>query len=277
MKILVALIFTLHTVYASAQTDTLAYAIGYKDTMEKLSNYARELLDSSRLQYIKGMEENKFDERIPDDSEYRINYSIGGMQGMFMLNNFEQTESGDKIPVNCLIDGLVLVAENKLTLPEDTIAIRKYMSKIPKFERITELPDSIRCTVLKNVAIQWAFRPDLADNVKVYSKSKDAKANYLAFARGMADALMLSSNIKSGSDYDLGKKMIRTICLWVRLVYFECLNQDSFIEGVKAAMGITPLLIDKDVLDKRIERLKRENSKKVEDWYEQQEEPDIVN
>lgn len=239
MRFFLTSLFLMLCCTVKAQTDTLSYAAGNHITQSILAEDSTfNLRDEAQArEYIRGLEENMPEVMLSPDSTFRINYAIGSMQGIFLSDHILHKAEGQRPPLDCIMSGLRMVAEQKLTLPDDSIAAREYMQSLPETTDPLDLPEDEKCRYFTAWGIAYGLACDVQDYINTLSDQHVAPNRYY-FAQGMADALALC--IEPRSAFDLGRRagMVFYLSLLDVQDTPASINKSDYIDGAKAALGL---------------------------------------
>lgn len=254
MKQLLSIIIAVAvTVCSHAQIDTLSYALGHQTTLGLLAGNNPLMTDmADAVNYIRGLEESLPSTTAPRDSTFLVNYSIGGMEGVFLSDGFVHKKKEEKPRVDCIINGLRLVADGKLTLPRDTIDAMAIIDSCPDSLNPTQLPEEEKCRFFTAYGIMKGLQPGLQAYIDALGKT-EIKANQQYFALGIADALSFMTEPESA--YELGEMVSHSFLMKYTLYDNVMSNVDPsvFIEGARAALGLAETTIDRDELENYLE------------------------
>lgn len=237
------------TVCSHAQIDTLSYALGHQTTLGLLAGNNPLMTDmADAVNYIRGLKESLPSTTAPKDSTFLVNYSIGGMEGIFLSDGFVHKKKEERPRVDCIIQGLRLVADGKLTLPRDTIDAMAIIDSYPDSLNPTQLPEEEKCRFFTAYGIMKGLQPGLQAYIDALGKT-EIKANQQYFALGMADALSFMTEPESA--YEMGKMVGHSFLMNYTLYDNVMSNVDpsGFLEGARAALGLAETTIDRDELE----------------------------
>lgn len=256
MRFFLTSLFLLLCCTGKAQTDTLSYAAGNHITQSILSEDTTfNLRDEVQArEYIRGLEENMPEVMLSPDSTFRINYAIGAMQGVFLSDGIVHKSEGKRPPLDCIMSGLRMVAEQKLTLPDDSIAAREYMQSLPETTDPLDLPEDEKCRYFTAWGIAYGLACDVQDYINTFSDQHVApNRNY--FAQGMADALALC--IEPSSAFDLGRSA--GLIFYLSLLDVQdtpaSISKSDYIDGAKAALGLAEAKLTEQEIESCIGRM----------------------
>ena len=145
---------------------------------------------------------------------------------------------------------------DELTLPDDTIRINEYMNSLDKELEPTDLPEDERCKFFTYYGIMKGYQPGLQDYIYEQTGKDDVPANQKAYAAGFAMVLNSDLNNETPSAaYNLG-----------RIVAFSVLSnplpfnfdENSFIEGCRAAVGLSERKLSIDEAENILHILNKE-------------------
>ena len=233
--------------------DTLSYSLGYTVTISLFAGENPLVTNEEEFsRYIAGIEENinivpnvdaneEFLGLNSDDPSFRISYSLGGMQAVFLFDGLEGRDASRMPPVDCIVAGLREVAEGRIVLPVDTVEASKVINSYGSDLDPLTLEGERRCEFFKAYGIMKAMTPDIQEFIQGMAPEKGLIADRKAYAMGMANYLEEASRVRVPENaYDLGKmiadaRMIENIPF--KLVI------PSFIEGARAVWGFGQPLI----------------------------------
>lgn len=253
MRLLYFICFLSVTFVSTAQIDTLSYSLGFQTTLGMLAGNNPYMEDESGFrEYIRGIEENVPTEEALSDSTFLVNYCLGGMQGIFMGDSFEHMRKEELPPIDCIVAGLRMVAENKLCLPQDTIEAMSFIKGISDSVRPADLSEDERCRFYTAYGILKGIPHGLQDYIfEWFGKSTSVLATPRYYARGMAD--LISSSISPKSAYDIGRMVVVSIVMNT-LEKTENVVMSDYIDGAKAALWLVPAKIPREVTGEWLDR-----------------------
>ncbi len=228
---------------ASVQLDSLSYSLGYMASAELLSGDTGLFTSDADIKgYISGLEENVPSGSVVDDSCYIKNYSIGVMQGGYIVNRLAQTSVEWETAARCIVWGVRKVVDKSVSLPADTIGLMKRLTVLADSEALQMLSADDRCDRYIEYGIFTGLHPELQQLIDENGGS-GIKADNIHFARGVID--IIESMIPS-SAYDLGRSTGKLLI--INSLVFPSFTIDDYIKGVKAALRLTdPLLSQQDM------------------------------
>ena len=233
--------------------DTLSYSFGYTVTISLFAGENPLVTNEEEFsKYIAGIEENIYKdpnadakEQFPcldnDDPSFRMSYSLGGMQAVFLFDGLEGRDASRMPPVECVVAGLREVAEGRIELPADTVKASEIINSYGKDMDPMTLEGESECEFFRAYGIMKAMAPDIQEFIQEMAPEKGLIADRKAYAMGMVDYLEESSRARMPENaYDLGK-MIGDARM-IESIPFK-LDIPSFIEGAKAVWGFGQPLI----------------------------------
>jgi len=256
MKKLILILSLILPICANAQIDSLNYAVGYQAILGFLAGDMKFINSEDDIRDLyRGIEENKPTIEELSDSVYYYNHAIGAMQGVFLLNSFEHTPEDAQPPIKCIIQGLRMVADNKLNLPQDTIDAKAYISSFPDSIDPIKLAADERCKFFTAYGVLKGMPPKLEQLLDECGKSH-IMPDYQHFAQGFADMLEMWRIPQTA--YDYGK----LIGFSIRNSRMEDLPvskkpdvmSDDFMAGIRAALGLEDARLSRDEIDTIMEQ-----------------------
>jgi len=256
MKKLILILSFIVPICANAQIDSLSYAVGHQSILGLLAGDVRFINSENDIRdFYRGIEENKPTIEEMSDSAYYCNYAVGFMQGVFLSNSFEHTPEDEQPPIKCIIKGLRKVADNKLTLPQDTIGAKAYVSSFPDSIDPVKLAADERCRFFTAYGVLKGMPPKLKQLLDEHGLSH-IKPNYQHYAQGFAD--MLERWVIPKTAYDYGK----LIGLSLRDSQMEKLPvdkkpdvmSDDFMAGIRAALQLEEAQLSRNEIDTIVEQ-----------------------
>ena len=251
MKKILLLLSLAVSICAHAQIDSLSYAQGYQYMLGLLAgenHYIQSEEDAK--EFVRGFEENKPSAELLKDSVFLINYVLGGMEAVFMSDSFEHTNEDRLPPIQCIIEGMRMVAKNEISLPYDTIQASRFLHSYPDSIDPIGLEDSLRCEFFRAYGIMKAYQPGLGEYIQA-TTGKEIEPNRAYYAQGFADILSFSVPFKDA--YEFGRMMSRSMLMG------EAKQPDNadapdmlsadFLLGIKAALGLEESIISPDEIE----------------------------
>jgi len=235
------------SICASAKTDSLSYALGYQTTVALLDRENKLIIDEVQArEYIRGLEENFPKTHIASDSTFIVNYALGAMQGIFLCNGIEHTSKEKRPPIDCIEVGLRMVADNALSIPQDTIDAKNYLKNFPDSIDPIDLPQDEKCKFFTAYGIMKGFQPGLQNYIVEMGKH-GITANRQYYSQGMADALF--SMVKPKTAYNMGKLICRSFYLEFMQLDMPGVIAADYIEGAKAALHLIEMKISREDIE----------------------------
>lgn len=262
-----------------AEFDSVSYALGdvmirsIKESPESI--YSENGFSETELaEFIRGFEENLPFMKYTQDSIKNISFSLGAMQGVFFIDGTHSQE--ERIPYDCIYDGLMKIVNHQLTLPQDTISIMEYMKSLPDDTDPLELPEEEKCKFFTGYGVIKGFQPGLQEYIyEMTKKSKDeAPADYESYAAGFAMMMKNMSLTPMGeselSAYEMGADNSLSIIMQPLLFHFV---EADFIDGCYAGAGFNERKITVEESDRIYSTLFPQDNKVPLDEY-QTDDPD---
>jgi len=256
MKKLIIILSLILPICANAQIDSLSYAVGYQTILGFLAGDMKFINSEDDIRDLyRGIEENKPTIEEISDSAYYYNYAVGFLQGVFLSNSFEHTLEDEQPPIKCIIQGLRMVADNKLNLPQDTIDAKTYISSFPDSIDPVKLAADERCKFFTAYGVLKGMPPKLKQFLDEDGLSH-IRPDYQHFAQGFAD--MLERWVIPKTAYDYGK----LIGLSLRNFQMEKLPvskkadvmSDDFMAGIRAALQFEDAQLSRDDIEAIMEQ-----------------------
>lgn len=221
---------------ANAQTvvlDSLSYATGYAMTHEALETGFLNKDDIPEV--IRGLDDALDYLKYCNDSISQTVFGIGGMQAIFLYDGIQ----GKNVPYNCILKGVEKVINDEIHLPEDTVAILRYMDEIPKNVDPLTLPAEEQCKFFTGFGVMKALQPIAQEYIcQITGKAADeVPIDHKAYAAGFAMMLKqmdLSDNAE-GNGYKKGSE-----CGFALVMegFVHKLSKTDVLDGCRAAAGM---------------------------------------
>lgn len=221
-----------------AQMDSLSYALGYTMTRSMLEWKACVTDATEAREFVRGLEDRMIPPELLGDSCFMYNYTVGSMQGIFMSDGFSHGADSLLPSVDCIVEGLRMVAEDKAVLPGDTVEALRVIRSFPDSIRPESLPDEQKCRFFVAYGLMKALQPGLRAYLdELGLKHVEVCQKY--YARGMADALSLMRTPRTA--YEAGAMLALTS-------YMESIGEfrsarlsvkrSDFIAGARAMLAL---------------------------------------
>lgn len=256
MKKLILILSLMFSICANAQIDSLSYAAGHQSILGMLAgNFPFIQTDNDIKELYRGIEENSKKFHETTDSAYMVNYYVGYLQGVFFSNSLEHTAEKDYPPVSCIIDGLKKVADNELTLPQDTIDAKMYIASFPDSVNPVQLPADERCKYFTALGILKGMPHGLKQLAEGYG-IKNTEPNYQYYAQGFADMLEIMKPPENAYDYGkmIALAMRNQSCGDLPVDNIPDVMSADFLSGIRAALRLEALKLTEDEIDSIMER-----------------------
>lgn len=223
---------------ASAQVDSLSYAVGYMTSIEVIKNENNDLpglVDVNPDEYLRGLKEGLFRYDSPADSASRNSYYSG-----FISGNYWSYFQSEITSYNCMKAGASRVVEGNVTLPQDTI---RALEVITGYEAKDSL-EHPSCEFFEALGLLLPYK----DEVRAMLSPDGAEALYSPkdYARGFVDAMEINALRLTGGcndSYKWGKWIGSSVTMYDNKMP-EGFNPNDFMRGSEAAFSKSPELID---------------------------------
>lgn len=236
------------SVFASENTDSLSYAYGYQSTIATLAG-KNDLMQTEQdfRDYIRGLEEKNPRLVEANDSSYMMSYMLGAMEAIFITDGTHHKKREELPPFPCIVAGLRMVGDGKISLPGDTVAAMEMINRYSDNDtRAEDLDKDAECKFYTSYGIMKAYQPGLQEYINGLKTGTEYVENRQAFATGMADVLEAYAEPPKTA-YDMG----RSIALSMSLTSLERdpVDYASFVAGAKASLGLGEQIIPRDEVD----------------------------
>lgn len=256
MKHVILLISLMLSICANAQIDTLSYAAGHQFIRGMLAgNFPFIETQEDIMELYRGIEDNIQRQRAITDSVAIANYSLGSMQAVFFSNSWEHASEENYPPVSCIISGLRKVADDKLSLPQDSIEAKAFMASIPDSINPVLLPQDERCRYFTAYGILKGIPHGLTELGEGYG-IKNFKADYRYYAQGFADMLEATQSPKNAYEYGrmIGHGFVFASRDESQSEYpIDTLSAD-FLAGIRAGLQLEPVKLSENDIQAVFER-----------------------
>ena len=233
--------------------DTASYVEGFMSAITMIEEFGME--ESEVESFVKGIDDNRIDNRLLADSSLFMSYSLGAMQGIYITDGVSGEESEKSDRLHCMIRGMRRVASGNVVLPADTVEAKKVLE-----ENTQEHDSADICRRYECLGLMKAFSGDIQSLMDEMTPGRNIVADRLAFSSGLADMIELSI-LKPESGYDLGRYIASPI-IFIRLR--KNFNVDDYYAGAKMAVGIGEPRLNKDDIAAFIEQKYRNRDDEIE-------------
>ena len=239
MKKILLLILLFNAITARADDeflDTLSYAVGCSmmHHIAQSGELSFEFTEANSMEAIRGIEDMMPLMGYAQDSTSGTSFVLGCFQGIFFSDGYEHNK--DKISLDCIALGLMRVINGQLTLPQDTIAINRFMNSLPEGTNPAELPDETRNQFYTYYGIMKGLQPGLQEYIcEQTGKTKDeCPANQKAYAAGFLTVVNSLNNDETPNAF--GKNLALEV---ITQPSFYPLEVESFVDGCRGALGLS--------------------------------------
>lgn len=234
----IACVMLLLGAVASAQIDSLSYAVGYMTSIEVIKhedNNLPGLVDVNPDEYLRGLKEGLFRYASPADSVSRNSYYSG-----FISGNYWSYFQSELSSYNCMKAGALRVVEGNVTLPQDTI---RALEIIAGYEAKDSL-DQPSCEFFEALGFLLPYK----DEVQAMLSPGGTEVIYSPrdYALGFVDAMEVNAlNFTGGCNdsYKWGKWIGSSVTMYDNKMP-DGFNPADFMRGSEAAFSKSPELID---------------------------------
>ncbi len=239
-----------------AEFDSASYALGdamirsIKESPDPIYQ-GNELSETELVEFIRGFEENLPFMKYTQDSIKNISFSLGAMQGVFFIDGTHSQE--ERVPYDCIYDGLMKIVNHQLTLPQDTMSIMEYMKSLPEDTDPLELPEEEKCKFFAGYGVMKGFQPGLQAYIyEMTGKSNNGvPADYESYAAGFALMMknMSLSLMKESELSAYGMGADNSLSIIMQPLPFHFVEAD-FIDGCYAGAGFNERKISVEESDR---------------------------